>query len=123
MKVRFRCTKTNKNLRLSNMNEVNGMGGNGRFATFQVHVLGPGQYAFQNDAGSWLSVKGSRCTGTNVYRDPDSFFLLHLNPQDRSLSLECQSCPGWFLAIKGNGTSKLVFAERKPSARFFPEIL
>jgi len=99
------------------------MGGNGKWATFQVHVLGPGQYAFQNENGNWLSVKGSRLTGSMMYRDPDTYFLLHLNPKDRSISLECQTCPGWFLAVKRDGSSKLIFAERKPSARFYPETL
>ena len=99
------------------------MGGIGKWATFQVHVLGPGTYAFQNEIGNWLAVKGSLCTGSNVYRDPDTFFLLHLNPQDRSLSLEAQSCPGWFVAVKKDGSTKLIFADRKPSTRFLPEIV
>ena len=121
--MRFRCTKTNKNIRLTNANLVDGHGGNGKFATFQVHVLGPGQYCFQNAVGGWLAVKGNRGTGTSVYRDPDTFFLLHLNPGDGSVSLECQSCPGWFLAVKRDGSTKVIWAERKPSTKFFPQIV
>jgi len=98
------------------------MGGQGKFATFRVQVLGPGRYTFQNQEGRWLAVKNSKCCATAMFSDPDAAFLMHLNPDDKSVSLECQTLPGWFLAIKRDGTNKLIFADRKPAARLFPMI-
>lgn len=106
MTVRFRC-KTGRNLKLGNDGVVSGHGGNGKFATFRVHVVGAGRYAFQNQNGQWLAIKGGRCTASPMMNDPDAGFLLHLN-HDQSVSFESQTYLGCYLAVKAkSGASKL----------------
>lgn len=121
MTVRFRC-KTGRNLKLGGDGVVSGHGANGKFATFRVHVVGAGRYAFQNQNGQWLAIKRGICTASPRINDPDAGFLLHLNI-DQSVSFESQTYHGCYLAVKRkSGVSKLGRAGN-PSTKFHVQVV
>lgn len=121
MTVRFRC-KTGKNLRVMANGDVNGMGGDGQWATFTVHVLGPGRYGFCNKNNYWLAIKGGRPCSSMAYGDPDAGFLLHLN-YDNSVSFESQTHPGRYIGVKRKGGHAKTAIGGKPSTKFYTQVV
>lgn len=118
--IRLSSLSSSRTLRIMDDGSVNGMGGNGKKATFTVHVKGVKKVALQNfkDPEKWLQVKDDDISGNGT---GDEHCHFSLSEHSGYVVLEPVLAPGTHIGVRENGkVKKPSHTGTRKHARFTP---